>query len=146
MADSLLSRQVFRTMRSILRPTNEELPLKLQAAQGGRHGKVTQQGGVQAIDTLTRVAHTLSADARSFALRLRALADTSRDRWPSAEQPVGEADLGPRLSATLYVREHSRTPPESVRADPAAEDFPGPVPADAPRITRILAIDTTVPR
>ena len=37
-------------------------------------------------------------------------------------------------------------PPEQVTAHPAAEDFPGAVPADAPRITRVIEIDARVPR
>ena len=66
--------------------------------------------------------------------------------WPSDRQPVGRDDLSRRLAAALFVSEHNHTPPESVRAHPAADDFPGPVPADAPRITRSLTIDTSVPR
>ncbi|MCY3761875.1 MAG: M60 family metallopeptidase, partial [Gemmatimonadetes bacterium] len=58
---------------------------------------------------------------------------------------MGESDVAARMAATRFVEEHLRTPPESVRAHPAAADFPGSVPADAPRITRTLAIDATEP-
>ena len=71
---------------------------------------------------------------------------TLTDRWPSAEHPVGESDVAARMAATLFVTEHNRTPPESVRAHPAAADFPGSVPSDAPRLTRTLTIDTIEPR
>ena len=67
-------------------------------------------------------------------------------RWPSAEQPVGKADVVTQLASVRFVLEHGYTPPDSVRAHPASEDFPGSVPADAPRITRSLTIDTSVPR
>ena len=67
-------------------------------------------------------------------------------RWPSAEQPVGKADVVTQLASVLFVLEHGYTPPDSVRPHPASEDFPGPVPADAPRITRSLTIDTSIPR
>ena len=67
-------------------------------------------------------------------------------RWPSADQPVGKADVVTQLASVLFVLDHSYIPAESVRAHPAAADFPGPVPADAPRITRNLTIDTSVPR
>ncbi len=65
--------------------------------------------------------------------------------WPSAEHPVGKSDVAARKAAADFVREHLRTPPESVRAHPAAADFPGSVPADAPRLTRTLTIDATQP-
>ena len=67
-------------------------------------------------------------------------------RWPSAGQPVGKADVVTQLASVLFALEHSYTPPDSVRPHPASEDFPGPVPADAPRITRSLTIDTSIPR
>jgi len=44
------------------------------------------------------------------------------------------------------VREAAgRLPPEKVEAHPSATAFPGPVPADAPRVRRSATIDTAVP-
>ena len=51
-----------------------------------------------------------------------------------------------RLASVLFVLEQNRTPPEYARAHPRAADFPGPVPDNAPRITRSLTINTTIPR
>ena len=98
----------------------------------------------QAVDTLMRAGDCLPPDDTLLAPRLHALVEEN-DRWPSAGQPVTRADILPRLAAGLFVLEHRRTPSESVRAHPAAEDFPGSVPADAPRVTRTLTIDTTEP-
>lgn len=106
---------------------------------------LTQPQIDQAIDSLVRAAGCLPPDDTLLAPRLRALVQEN-DRWPSAEQPVTNADVIPRLAAGLFVIEHRRTPAESVRAHPAADDFPGSVPADAPRVTRTLTIDTTEPR
>ena len=87
-------------------------------------------------------------DDALLAPRLHALVggDELDRRWPSARLPVWENKPVARLAATLFSLEHLRTPPESVRAHPAAVDFPGPVPNDAPRITRSLTIDTDIPR
>ena len=63
-------------------------------------------------------------------------------RWPSEQQPVSADDVIARLAAGLFVSEHSHTPAESVRAHPAAADFPYLVPTDAPRITRSVTIHT----
>ena len=99
----------------------------------------------QALDTLVRTLRHLPANDTLLAPRLQALVEDN-DRWPSAEEPVGTTDVVPRLAATLFVGMQKRTPPESVRAHPAAADFPGLVPADAPRFTRTLTLDTTEPR
>ena len=71
--------------------------------------------------------------------------DASESRWPSAERPLGRSEVAARKAVMQFVQQHLRTPPASVRAHPAAADFPGSVPADAPRITRTLNIDTTEP-
>ena len=106
---------------------------------------LTQPEIAQATYTLTSALRALPPDDMLYAPRLRALIDRGERRWPSAEHPVGQADMPARLAAMLVVTEHLRTPPASVRAHPAAADFPGSVPADAPRLTRTLTIDTTEP-
>ena len=103
---------------------------------------LTQPDIEQAVDSLMRAAGCLPPDDTLLAPRLHALVEEN-DRWPSDEQPVTRVDPIPRLATVLFVREHGRTPAESVRAHPAAADFPGSVPADAPRVTRTLTIDTT---
>ena len=102
----------------------------------------------QAIATLEHAARSLPSGDRILAPRLRALVDAAEAgrRWPTADEPVGEGDMVPRLAATLYVTKHDRTPAESVRAHPASADFPGAVAEEAPRIARHLTVDTDVPR
>ena len=109
---------------------------------------LTHLESAQAADSLIRASRFLAADDALLRPRLRALVESAEreGRWPSAEQPVGKVDLVARLAAALFVLEQNRTPAESVRAHPAAADFPGSVPTDAPRITRNLTIDTAVPR
>ena len=119
----------------------------VEAHEKGRR-TLTQPEVDQALGSLVCAARFLPPDDALLAPRLRTLvASVERERrWPSAEQPVGKTDVVARLAATLFVIEHDRTPAESVRAHPAVADFPGSVPADAPRITRSLSIDTAVPR
>ena len=114
-----------------------------EAHEAGRR-TLTQAEVDQASYSLVRTARCLPPGDTLLAPRLQALAGNTV--WPSDAQPAGRDDRSRRLAATLFVSEHNRTPPESVGAHPAAHDFPGPVPADAPRITRILTIDASVPR
>ena len=102
----------------------------------------------QALDSLVLTSNCLPLDDALLAPRLHELvgSDERNRRWPSAEQPVGKADVVARLASVLFVLEQNRTPPESARAHPRAADFPGPVPDNAPRITRSLTINTTIPR
>ena len=106
---------------------------------------LTQPETDQATDSLIRAAGCLPPDDTLLAPRLHALVENN-DHWPSAERPVGTADVVARLAAKVFLSEQRRSPPESVRAHPAAADFPGSVAADAPRVTRTLTIDTTEPR
>ena len=130
--------------------THAGTALEAVEAHANDRRTLTQPEIVQALDSLLRAIRCLPADDALLAPRLDALVERDeRDiRWPSAEQPVGQADVIARLAATLFVLEQSRTPPESVRAHPMAADFPGPgpVPDDAPRITRSYTVDTAVPR
>ena len=110
---------------------------------------LTQPEIEQAIDSLARASgQCMPADDTLLMPRLQTfVANAESDRmWPSASRGVGKADAVARLAAALYVMEQRLTPAEDVIAHPAAEDFPGPVPQDAPRITRNLAIDTDVLR
>ena len=119
----------------------------IEAHAAGR-GTLSKQDTHQALDSLLLASRCLPADDMLLAPRLQELvrsAEADR-RWPSADQPVGESDVVARLASVLYVTEQRRTPPESVRPHPTAEDFPGAVPTDAPRVTRSFDIDTGVPR
>ena len=50
-----------------------------------------------------------------------------------------------RVLLTLELKEIDALPPGKVTAHPAAKAFPGEVPADAPRMTRKIEIDTSIP-
>ena len=64
---------------------------------------------------------------------------------PSEKDPVSTRTPLRRVALALDVDEAERAAPEAVRAHPAAADFPGTVPAEAPRVTRRLTIDLSTP-
>ena len=101
---------------------------------------------------LDQVTTTLSQamgsvpDTADFALQVQKLcADRGGDVVPSHKTPITTAMPFARLKAVLDLQRLRRLPPEKVTAHPASVSFPGPVPADAARETRILSIDTSVP-
>ena len=100
----------------------------------------------QALESLTQTSRCLPEDDALLAPRVRTLIRNYDGRWPSVEQPVVRTDISARLAAALYVIDQNHTPAESALAHPSAGEFPGAVPAEAPRITRTLAVDTSVPR
>ena len=126
------------------RPPDELTHAAIALAAVDANG-LTRAETAQVAYTLTSAIRALPPDDTLLAPRLRALIDRTERRWPTVKRPVREGDILDRLAARLFVTEHLRTPPESVSAHPAAADFPGSVPADAPRITRTLNIDTTEP-
>ena len=92
----------------------------------------------------------LSPDKRAIVDRLAE--DLHGDILPTATDPIKDVDLIQRLAMLVqserYLRGQivGRTKPEDVPALPAALDFPGEVPKDAPRIDEaIVPIKTAVP-
>ena len=102
----------------------------------------------QALDTLVRTAGCLPPGDRLLAPRLARLIESTQENghWPSVQHPVSTADVTARLASAIFALLQRHTPAESVRPHPAAADFPGLVPINAPRLTRGVTIDTAVPR
>ena len=83
---------------------------------------------VLADSTLPAVEGSLSMPSEGFPTQARP--------WKRAEHSGYEQ----------AIRQLMSTPPGQVRAHPAAMDFPGAPPPSAPRVTRTLSVDTSVPR
>ena len=76
-------------------------------------------------------------------------ADTNNglSSFPSAKHPwKREGHEGEFVAYQQQLRKLMELPPEQVRANPAAADFPGTPPAGAPRIDRTVVVATQVPR
>lgn len=71
---------------------------------------------------------------------------SENDHWPTADNPVTTKHVKARISAALFSRKHYATLPAEVEEHPSAADFPGFVPSDAPRITKTVVIDKSIPR
>ena len=102
----------------------------------------------QSFATVILTAACMPPDDTSLAASLDTLADRvgRQGRWPTAARPVGRVDCAEQRGAAVYVLGQRHTPAAEVRAHPAAADFPGSVPAGAPRVSRTVAVDTGTPR
>jgi len=99
----------------------------------------------QASRTLTRAVRSVPPADALFLPRLRRLREAhAAETVPTRQKPLTAGQPLGRLLLALDVEEARRLPPEEVRPHPAAAAFPGPVPADAPRVTRAVEIDTAV--
>jgi hypothetical protein len=73
--------------------------------------------------------------------------NNSLSSFPSAKQPWKRAGHEEQFAAYRQeIRKLTELPPDQVCANPAAADFPGTVPAEAPRVERTVVVDTRVPR
>jgi hypothetical protein len=119
----------------------------LEAIRNEERAKaVPKEGLAQVSLTLTSALDSLPDEGVPFVSDLRtAISQQAANRVPSPETPVRADDVFGRLSVTLQTRAAQRMTPDQARPHPAADVFPGPVPADAPRIERQLTIDTSVP-
>ena len=119
----------------------------LDALEARERGETTlaEPEIVQAIESVVSAQRCMPPDDKLFAPRLLSLTEKN-EHWPTEQRPVRATDAMARVAATVFVERHRRRPAESVSAHAAAEDFPGAVPTDAPRLSRNLTIDTDVPR
>jgi hypothetical protein len=67
------------------------------------------------------------------------------DLVPTRQKPVRIDDPSRRFAVGLETVLMQQSPVEELAASPAAKDFPGPVPADAPRGEHKVTINTAVP-
>jgi len=96
---------------------------------------------------LPQAARAMNAADSAFLPRIEALvAGHSASIIPTRKDPVRASDGLRRLVVSLQADRLARTPADEVTAHPAAADFPGTVPTDAPRVTQTVRVDTRVPR
>lgn len=108
--------------------------------------KLSAEDAAQAVWSVTRAVPSLSPDDKTLLPRLQRLREGhGATIVPTEKQPITLAQPLSRLVLTLQAIEAQRLPPEKVRAHPAAADFPGAPPGDAPRVTRTVEVDTKVP-
>lgn len=89
---------------------------------------------------------TLAVRFAPPAAGLRRRQERPMDPPPTAERPITVKDGLRRVYLALDADGLADAAPPVAVAHPAAEAFPGPVPADAPRVERTITIDTSVPR
>jgi hypothetical protein len=100
----------------------------------------------QASATALAGVRLLPREDTSVRPRLRSLiAERAGDLIPTADKPLDASRPLARLLLTVQLDEMLEEPPERVRAHPSAAHFPGPVPADAPRVERSIEL-AGVPR
>ncbi|MFI5378744.1 MAG: M60 family metallopeptidase [Tepidisphaerales bacterium] len=96
--------------------------------------------------SVTQAAQSLPPGDTLLLPRLNKLGDTLSVATPSPKKPLKvAADPLGRLSATLWYDRVARLAPEQIKAHPAAEFFPGPVPVSAARVTKTVEIDLAIP-
>ncbi|RMF76164.1 MAG: hypothetical protein D6744_12575, partial [Planctomycetota bacterium] len=100
----------------------------------------------QAVGVVAHALRTTPPDDRFLRPRLASLRMSHPEPIvPSEKHPVTLKTPIARLLLTMELEELRRTPPERLRAHPAAESFPGAPPADAATVRRTIEIDCRVP-
>ena len=100
----------------------------------------------QATATVISAARTLPPTDKLVQPRLKVLREAhAAEAVPSPQKPLKADQPLARLALVLELQEINNLPVEKIKAHPAAQFFPGAVPAEAPRVTKTLDIDTKVP-
>ncbi len=119
--------------------------LDLLVANEKQATKLSKQELAQAAAVLSLAARSLAPGDRILLPELRKLAGDRTAVFPTPAKPLKESDALGRVLVTCQFGELNRLAPEQVKAHPAADAFPGAVPADAPRVSRTIEIDTSIP-
>lgn len=99
----------------------------------------------QAAATLQGVGPILPLDDQTLRPALEAFAAGGLKLVPTSRQPLKLPDQAiERLKLAQAVNQLMTAPPGATVAHPAADDFPGAVPASEPRVTRTVPVDTRV--
>lgn len=111
------------------------------------HGEIALSPAVlaQMGETVTLAIRSLPPTDALLLPRARRLLTDQGPVAPSEKEPVKADQPLARLAVVLDHEFARNLAPEEVTAHPAAAAFPGPVPADAPRVSRELTVDTHVP-
>jgi hypothetical protein len=109
-------------------------------------GPLPPDEAAKAVATVARAARNLPPGDTVLLPRLKRVREEHRaEAVPTAKSPLTPAKPLGRLLLTLDVDEAKNLPADQVRAHPAAAEFPGSVPPDAPRVERTVSVDTAVP-
>ncbi len=100
----------------------------------------------QATWSITQAARAVLPGDTIILPRLRELQQLhAAEAVPGPDQPLKLDQPLARLALTLQMEQIKQAPVDQVTAHPSAALFPGAVPAEAPRVTRTLTINTAVP-
>lgn len=100
----------------------------------------------EAVHSIQQALSVLPADDTVLLERLRALrAAAGRAAVPGPQTPIRSADGLPGALVALDVHELKTQAARALAAHPAAEIFPGPVPAAAESVAATVKIDTRIP-
>lgn len=117
-----------------------EASLKNPAAMTGDEAKLASR-------SLSDLLTGLPEDDAAMQTRFRALLTEGGDlQFPTDKAPLGPSEPGARLRYLLALRQEQSLPIAQVKADPAASTFPGAVPADAKPVTKLVALDLSIPQ
>jgi len=123
---------------------NTALQAALEHDRGKKRLETAQ--AKQASATVVMALRSLPIDQNTVFAPIRRWATEHADELvPSAKKPVGVGDIMKRLAITMQLVAGERLSADQVQAYPAADAFPGSVPADAPRIRRNITVDTAIP-
>ncbi len=119
------------------------------AAHAAKALELLQAGGPdlsQPGATLTSAAQTLPLSNNPLMARCQDLLKAhEKSLAPTSKAPLTSKDGLDRTLLALQVELDRQLPIDQIKPHPAAAAFPGEVPADAPRITREVAIDLHTP-
>lgn len=121
--------------------------LEALQAQSGNGAKLAKEDVNQCVATLSDAVRAIPESDQIFWPKFKSIeAGAATAAVPTEKKPIGNNDGLAKVVLAYQIRNCQSLPPEQVKAHPAAADFPGIVPKDAPRVSERITLKTEVPR
>jgi len=132
--------------RSGLEWSHAGLALAALEKQASGERPLSREALAQVSHTLTHAAGAVPREDPWLRPKLQAWIEQQGPiAVPSPQQPLTLENPAGRIACVIQNVEMRRAPVEQLRAHPAAASFPGAVPPEAPRVEKVLSLDTSIP-
>ena len=127
--------------------SNALAALEALQAQAGKKSNLSKEETIQCVATLSDAVRAIPENNLIFWPKFKMIETSAAVTiTPTEKKPITNNDGLEKVMLAYQIHKYQSVPPEQIKAHPAATNFPGAVPKDAPRISERVTIKTGIPR
>ncbi|OGV66799.1 MAG: hypothetical protein A2283_16080 [Lentisphaerae bacterium RIFOXYA12_FULL_48_11] len=126
---------------------NALVALDALQTQAAKKINLSKEETIQCVATLSDAVRAIADNNSIFWSRFKLIETSiSAAAIPTEKKPITNSDGLAKVILAYQIHKYQSMPSEQVKAHPAATNFPGAVPKDAPRVSERITIKTENPR